>query len=155
MEDYSKPRNANYKGVFKSTADLPDDFDSYNDKVYEKKFKQRLEALETNKSNFCVLGPCNFQYNFLFNKSVLEENGFEVAFLDQNPDRNLIGAHICAILNSQKRGILLIGIHTSNTGSHLIHGVVLGKYNQFYKLSSLKLNSDVSVNRKPNRNRHF
>ena len=124
LEDYSKPRNAIYEGVvFKSISDLPDGLD------YEEKFKQRLEALETNKSNFCVLGPCNFQYNFLFNKSVLEENGFEVAFLDQNPDRNLIGAHICAILNSQKRGILLIGIHTSNTGSHLIHGVVLGIIN--------------------------
>ena len=88
LEDYSKTGNANYKGVFKSTSDLPNDFDSYNDQAYEKMFKQRLDALETN--------VCNFQYNFLFDKSVLEENGFEVAFLDtdQNPDRNEIGAHM-------------------------------------------------------------
>ena len=126
MEDYSNTGTANYKGVFKSTSDLPNDFDSYNDQAYEKMFKQRLDALETN--------VCNFQYNYLFDKSVLEENGFEVAFLDtdQNPDRNEIGAHLCGLLNSHiKPGILLIGIHTSNTGSHLIQGVVLGNY-QFH-----------------------
>ena len=38
----------------------------------------------------------------------------------------------CAFLNSLKPGILLIGIHTSNTGSHLIQGVVLGNY-QFHE----------------------
>ena len=88
LEDYSKTGSANYRGVFKSTSDLPYDFDSYNDQAYEKMFKQRLDALETN--------VCNFKYNFLFDKSVLEENGFEVAFLDtdQNPDRNEIGAHM-------------------------------------------------------------
>ena len=41
LEDYSKPRNANYRGVFKSTSDLLDN-DTYNEVFNEKKFKQRL-----------------------------------------------------------------------------------------------------------------
>ena len=90
---------------------------------------------------------CNFQYNFLFNKSILEENGFEVAFLDtdQNPDRDEIGAHICAFLNSQKPGILLIGIHTSNTGSHLIQGIVLDrKQRDNYRIGLDRLIKELS-----------
>ena len=42
-----------------------------------------------------------FRYNFLFNKKVIEQNGFEVAIMGtaSNPNRNEVGAHVCALLN--------------------------------------------------------
>ena len=91
MDDYNKPRNATYRGIFKSIADLPDDYENYDHKFQA--MQKRIAEPDTNVSTF--------RYNFLFNKKVIEKNGFEVAVMgnEQNPNRNEMAAHICALLN--------------------------------------------------------
>ena len=122
LENYSIPRQATYRGVFKSITDLPNDFESYDNKFDATRMQPRIANPETNVATFC--------YNFLFNKPLLEKNGFEVSVMgiEQNPNRNEMAAHVCALLNSQKPGILLIGIKIPSTsGSHLIQGIVLDR----------------------------
>ena len=83
LENYSIPRQATYRGVFKSITDLPNDLESYNNK-----FDAKTHILQP-----CIANPetnvATFRYNFLFNKPLLEKNGFEVSVMgiEQNPNR--------------------------------------------------------------------
>ena len=93
LDDYKRRNNGiTYRGIFKSITELPHDFESYNHKLESVKKK----IFDQEKSEDGV-----FRYNFLFNKKVIEQNGFEVAIMGtaSNPNRNEVGAHVCALLN--------------------------------------------------------
>ena len=93
LDDYKRRNNGiTYRGIFKSITELPTDFESYNHKLESVKKK----IFDQEKSEDGV-----FRYNFLFNKKVIEQNGFEVAIMGtaSNPNRNEVGAHVCALLN--------------------------------------------------------
>ena len=93
LDDYKRRNNGiTYRGIFKSITELPQDFESYNHKLESVKKK----IFDQEKSEDGV-----FRYNFLFNKKVIEQNGFEVAIMGtaSNPNRNEVGAHVCALLN--------------------------------------------------------
>ena len=93
LDDYKRRNNGiTYRGILKSITELPTDFESYNHKLESVKKK----IFDQEKSEDGV-----FRYNFLFNKKVIEQNGFEVAIMGtaSNPNRNEVGAHVCALLN--------------------------------------------------------
>jgi hypothetical protein len=116
---------AKYNGVLRSITELKSAEPYSTNHLGNKDVKdRRLELLATEDDK-----STKFRYGEVFKKAKLEAKGHEVALATNTRSRLVVASHMCAILNSGKNGILLIGIHAQvDSDAHVIEGHNLMNY---------------------------